>query len=84
MLTKIIGCQTVKEAELRCVAICRMHAPGATLRTREVSVYGLAADFESVAHARQQSVEPVIAEIDFAAKKLADAGLPDTTGWREL
>ena len=67
--------------------MCRqlpVHAPGAALGTREVRVYGLAADFESVAHARQQSVDLVIAEIDCAAQKLADAGLSDTTDSREL
>lgn len=67
--------------------MCRqlpVHAPGASLGTREVCVYGLATDFESVAHARQQPVDLVVAEIDCAAEKLADAGLSYTTDPREL
>jgi hypothetical protein len=35
----------------------------------------LAGDFESVAHARQQSVELLVAEVDLVGEELADARL---------
>ena len=67
--------------------MCRklpVHAPGALLGTREVCVYGLAIDFESVAHARQQPVELLVAQINLAREELTDARLAYATEARQI
>lgn len=56
-----------------------MQPPRPALRTRQVRLDRSTYDLEAEPHARQQSIELIIAEFDLAREDLADAGLTDPT-----
>jgi hypothetical protein len=60
-----------------------MEPPGPPLGTGELRDHRSSAHLEAIAHAGQQPVELIIAEVNCARKELADAGLANAAKARQ-
>ncbi len=79
----MVGCHWVRRPR-QVSGQLAVQAPRAPFGTCQVGSDWLAGDFESVAHARQQSVELLVAEVDLVGEELADARLVYATEPRQL